>query len=263
METLVDNGSSPVPSSGRDDPPRERAAEARGEPQPPAAGTLERLTAETAHDFNNLLSVILTCAGELEATLADADRERAREIALAARRGAVLTRRLIAAAGPEDVERVPVDVNRTLVETARLQVHALGDRIELRHEPAAGLPRVLLATGRLEQMLLNLLTNSRDAGARTVTVRTDLDAVGAADALLEPGCYLRLSVRDDGHGMSPQIVNRALDTHFTTKDTSQGSGLGLSTVRGIAADAGGGVRISSLPGAGTEIEVLLPAPERR
>lgn len=224
--------------------------------------TVGRLTAGVAHDFNNMLSVILASASELEAGLRGReDRERASEIRAAAERGARLTKQLLTYSRPERAEPQPVDLNLATLDAMRLLVRTIGAEAQLRSDPAAGLPMVLLVPGQAEQIIVNLATNARDAmpDGGTITIRTRLSSIDADDPRLHPGWHVRLTVSDNGTGMPEEIVERALEPFFTTKDRSRGTGLGLATVSEIARSAGGDVRISSRPGEGTAVSVYLPA----
>lgn len=224
--------------------------------------TVGRLTAGVAHDFNNMLSVILASASELEEALRNREnRERASEIRAAAERGARLTKQLLTYSRPERAEPQLVDLNLATLDAIRLLVRTIGAEVELRTDPAAGLPMVMLVPGQAEQMLVNLATNARDAmpdGGR-ITIRTRLSSIDAGDPQLGAGWHVRLTVCDTGTGMPEEVVGRALEPFFTTKDRSRGTGLGLATVSEIARSAGGDVRISSRPGEGTAVSVYLPA----
>ncbi len=238
--------------------------ESRNLPPGPDSQRLEavgRLAAGVAHDFNNLLLVILTCSEELEQGVAETEhRERAIEIRSAAERGARLTRQLLKYARDDEQERVPVDVNRSVVDTTRLLLRTLGDHVALRSEPAASLPRVLLGAGQLEQILINLAANGRDAMPEggTVTIRTRLAVVDPGDEILGVGWHLLLTVSDEGVGMTREELTRAREPFFTTKK-ADGTGLGLSTAFEIARNAGGDLRIESAPGNGTTVSLYLPA----
>jgi signal transduction histidine kinase len=220
-----------------------------------------RLAAGVAHDFNNLLLVILTCSEELENGVSeDEHRERAGEIRSAAERGAKLTRQILRYARDDYQERIPVDVNRAVLDTTRLLLRTLGDHVRLRSEPAAGLPQVLLGAGHLEQILINLAANARDAMPEggTVSIGTRLAAIEDGDSVLGIGWHLLITVTDEGVGMTEEELRRASEPFFTTK-ASEGTGLGLATVLEIARGAGGDVRFESVPGRGTTVSVYLPA----
>jgi signal transduction histidine kinase len=221
-----------------------------------------RLAAGIAHDFNNLLSVILSYAGELEEELEDSElAEPAKEIRAAAQRGAQLTRQLLTYGRRDSPERVPIDLNLAVLDAAALLGRTLGEHVRLTTRPAEGLPRVLLAPGQIERILVNLAANSRDAmpAGGEVEIRTELVAVPPGDALLGTGWFVRLVVRDDGTGMDGAVSSRAREPFFTTKDEGAGTGLGLATIHGIARGSNGDLRIDSAPGEGTTVALYLPA----
>ena len=248
---------SPPPDEGEISVRDTRAAAASPEP------ALRQLTAETAHDFNNLLSVILACASELEVGLAEGPtvRERAAEIRAAAERGARLTRELIDAARPQVESPEPTELNRAVSDSIAMIERTAGERIEVRCDLDLGLPRVGVGRERLERILLNLTSNARDAmrGGGTLVVRTALVSIASGDPALGAGWYVCLSVSDDGAGMAADVIEHAVEPYFTTKGGGDGSGIGLPTVAGIARDAGGALRIGSVPGKGTTVSVHLPA----
>ena len=142
-----------------------------------------------------------------------------------------------------------IDLNSVIAEVQRLLSRTIGANIELDVRPEAGLPPVLAARGQLDQILLNLAINARDAMASggRLTIRT-----AAA------GPYARLSVADEGVGMAPEVAERAFDPFFTTKPQGQGTGLGLPTINGIVRRLGGHVSLTSEPGRGTVVHVHLP-----
>jgi signal transduction histidine kinase len=234
----------------------------REDPEAPSRADLRQLTAEAAHDFNNLLSVILGCASEIEAGLdSEAEvSERAGEIRAAAERGAELTRALIDAARPSPAAERPSNLNAAIVTALPMIERACGPHIDVRCEPDTGLPKVGVSEGQIERILLNLATNGRDAmdGRGTLTIRSSLVPIPPGDCNLGAGWYLRLSVSDEGPGMSSAVMARALEPFYTTKKEDLGSGLGLPTVLGIARDAGGDLRISTSRGVGTTVSIYLP-----
>ena len=239
--------------------------------------SLGELAGGIAHDFNNLLAVIinyaelvadnLDAAGESEETrrTTRADIE---QICLAAQRAAHLTHQLLAFARREVVQPEVIDVNAVVADIEQLLTRTLGEHIALRSELAADLRSILIDPGQLEQMLVNLAVNARDAmpngGTLTIdTANVDVDADYANHRPeLSPGPYVRLRVSDDGTGMEHDVVERAFDPFFTTKAAGQGTGLGLATVYGIVQQAGGQARIYSEPGIGTTFTALLPATDR-
>ena len=220
--------------------------------------------ATIAHDFNNLLSVICVCAGEIAA---DAEHrtqlERAEEIRDAARRGAELTRRLLASTGgaAPDPHAAPVAVEAAIVDALPLLRRTLPASTDLSVSSAGCVPRAMLGPGELERMLLNLAANARDAlsaGGR-VAIGTSLAPIGPGDPVLPMGWSARIAFTDDGEGMTPEVAARAIEPLYTTKPAEDGSGLGLPTVRAIARGRGGDVRIDTSPGRGTTVAIYLPA----
>ncbi|HKJ35617.1 MAG TPA: ATP-binding protein [Solirubrobacterales bacterium] len=241
------------------------AAPGTSSPRTGDGESLRLLTAETAHDFNNLLSVILSCASELEDGRGDpGTRERAEEIRTAAERATGLTRRLIDATRPTGDAIAPLDLSRAITACSRLLTRALGPDVELAIEPAAGLPRVRISEEQVEQILLNLAGNARDAmpSGGSFTIRARMVAVESGDERLGPGWYVCLQATDTGIGMSADQLERAIEPYFTTKHGARGSGLGLPTIAGAARAAGGDLRLRSEPGAGTAAAIYLPAVRR-
>jgi PAS domain S-box-containing protein len=233
--------------------------------------TVGKLAGGVAHDFNNLLAVILNYADYLKEDVADQPDvlEGLEEIRRAAERGAALTGRLLAfsrrdAGRPETLELAPViaDVRRMLDRT-------LGKTVELEVEIASPLPAVTVDLHQLEQMLLNLAINARDAmpdGGRLRIAVSELTLdEREAGRLTEarPGRYARIEVADTGTGMSPEVADHAFDPFFTTKPSGEGTGLGLAMVYGIATSAGGHVTLESVVGKGTTVAVHLPAASTR
>jgi signal transduction histidine kinase len=223
-----------------------------------------RLVAGAAHDFNNILSVILTCADELLSAATDDDqREWLTEIRAAALRGGDLNRKLIditreASAGGQAPQ--PTDVGATIRSATSLLERTLGRRIELELDLDDALPPAFCSSDDLVASLLNVTGNARDAmpAGGTVVLRASSATLDADDPILGPGWYVRIDVHDNGVGMTPRVLRRAPDPFFTTK-AERGTGLGLPTVYGTARAAGGDARITSAPGAGTTVTILLPA----
>ncbi|MCC6223624.1 MAG: PAS domain S-box protein [Thermoleophilia bacterium] len=212
---------------------------------------LGQLAAGVAHDFNNLLTAI---QGYAELLARDVHAERAKqdaaEIVRAAERGAALTGQLLAFARIEPPARAPVDVCALVAGMEPLLRRTLEERVELQFCLAPAAPAVSADRGQLEQVLLNLAVNARDAmpdgGTLTVAVAATAEGV-------------RLRVADTGTGMPPGVAARAFEPFFTTKERGRGTGLGLATVWGIVHDAGGTVELETREGGGTVVSVLLPA----
>ncbi|RZM04342.1 MAG: response regulator [Variovorax sp.] len=226
-----------------------------------------QLTGGLAHDFNNLLAAI---SGSLElmrrrhAAGQTAEIERYIGVAQgAAQRAAALTHRLLAFSRRQTLEPKALDVNRLVAGMEDLLRRTIGPEIQLETVAAVGLWNVLADPSQLENALLNLCINARDAmpgGGRLVieTANRWIDQRTARERELEPGQYVSLSVSDDGVGMTPEVAARAFDPFFTTKPIGMGTGLGLSMIYGFAKQSGGLVRIYSEVGQGTMVCIYLP-----
>jgi signal transduction histidine kinase len=223
-----------------------------------------QLAGGVAHDFNNLLAAILSYADLLGDEVDEQGQEDLEEIRLAARRGADLTRRLLQFSQQSHEEVAVVEVGALIAELSRLLERTIGEDVALHTELCERGCPVLADARSLEQVVLNLVINARDAagpgGAITVsTACVELDERDTAQLPgLEPGTHVRLTVTDDGSGMSDDIVRRAFDPFFTTKGRAQGTGLGLATVYGTVQGFHGHVGIESEPGVGTTVTVLMP-----
>lgn len=226
---------------------------------------LGRLAGGVAHNFNNALTAII---GHVELALGASDQaavdKSLLEIEQAAERSARLTRRLLAIGSNQVLETEIFDLGHLLRETMSLLGRTLPASvklsIELPQEPAP----VEADPTQLQQVILNLAVNARDAmpDGGILTCRVDLAATDEArparDAQLPPGDYVRLSVHDTGLGMSSETLSRIFEPFFTTKEAEQGTGLGLSTVHGIVQQSGGFLDVESAPGTGTEFRMYLP-----
>jgi PAS domain S-box-containing protein len=236
---------------------------------------LGRLAGGVAHDFNNLIGVILNYAafvGEEIDTAAvngagmrwKAVSDDVGQIRRAAERAAGLTRQLLSFARREVIQPQVVNLNDLLTNMASILRRTLGSDLELVTRLAEDLPSVLVDPGQIDQMILNLAVNARDAmpDGGTLTITTDsltVDRVYAAEwSSVPPGHYVRITIADTGCGMPPEVIKHAFEPFFTTKDKGEGSGLGLATVYGAVTQAEGHVRITSEPNAGTTFTVLLP-----
>jgi two-component system, cell cycle sensor histidine kinase and response regulator CckA len=242
--------------------------------------SLGQLAGGIAHDFNNLLAVIINYAAFVANGLDDAGagaqgeerwrsmREDVEQIRLAGERAAHLTHQLLAFARREVVQPEVIDVNDVVGDIEQLLHRTLGEHVQLVSSLAPGLRSVLVDPGQLEQILVNLAVNARDAMPDGGTLRIDTANVEVDEAYmtsrpeLSPGPYVRLRVSDTGTGMPQEVVQRAFDPFFTTKPAGRGTGLGLATVYGIIQQAGGRAQIYSEPGVGTTFTALLPANER-
>ncbi|MBI3072643.1 MAG: PAS domain S-box protein [Deltaproteobacteria bacterium] len=224
-----------------------------------------QLSGGIAHDFNNLLSVIINYIGfvsrEIPATLPL--QQDIAEIQKAAFRAAALSRQLLVFSRQRTVALEIIDVDEAIRAIVNLLRRTVGANIELRHDPAPELWRTKADRGQLEQILVNLIINARDAmpNGGSVVLSTTNVALDHEFARRHPGVapghYVRLTVTDTGCGMAPDVSARAFEPFFTTKAT--GTGLGLATVFGIVKGFGGNISIDSEPAKGTSIEINLPA----
>ena len=226
-----------------------------------------QLTGGLAHDFNNLLTAISGAMEMMQMRLKQGrigDLQRYIGAAqTASARAAALTHRLLAFSRRQPLDPKPVDVNRLITDIEDLVRGTVGPGVLVEVEEEPGLWPTLVDPNQLENALLNLCINARDAmpdGGRLKirTANTSLDARGAHCCDLAPGEYLSLSVSDTGSGMTPEVIARAFDPFFTTKPMGQGTGLGLSMIYGFACQSGGQVRIESVVGEGTTMCLYLP-----
>jgi PAS domain S-box-containing protein len=231
-----------------------------------------QLTAGLAHDFNNLLQIVvgnLQTAVEEVASLApdaagDALRNAVAGADRATQQAARLTQQLLAFARKTRLEPKPTDLNTLVPEFSGMLARTLGERVSLRLDLAVGTPSCTLDPAHLEMALLNVLLNARDAmpGGGTAVISTVPVRLSEAEARpyrLAPGAYAALCVRDEGHGMSPEVLERATEPFFTTKPQGQGTGLGLAMVHGFVQQSGGRIDIESEPRRGTTVRLLFPA----
>ncbi|WP_305788830.1 PAS domain-containing hybrid sensor histidine kinase/response regulator [Symbioplanes lichenis] len=228
---------------------------------------LGQLAGGVAHDFNNLLGVITNYASfvieEAESPQPDASvmAADAKQVLQAGERGTALTHRLLKFAR-RDVSRPQVlDVNEAVAAASEELRATAGDGVRLIVRPAAELPPVSCDPGQLEQLLVNLAANARDAmpaGGNLVIDTAVAHLAQDEHPELAPGDYVRLRVCDSGRGMTPDVIERAFEPFFTTRPNHEATGLGLASVHGMVTQAGGGVSIASEPGVGTTVTVLFP-----
>jgi two-component system cell cycle sensor histidine kinase/response regulator CckA len=228
-----------------------------------------RLAGGVAHDFNNMLSVII-CNAELASveSISDQDRlEHLEEIREASKRAAELTKQLLLFSHHQDPERRVLDLNPLVASTQQLCRRLVGADIELVVRAADSAARVRANAGHIEQVLMNLVVNARDAmphGGRLTLETTNLelkDTTGLGALSIRPGPYVRVSVADTGIGMDEGTQARIFEPFFSTKERGKGTGLGLSTVFGIVQQSQGTIDVQSEPGRGTTFHVYLPRVE--
>jgi two-component system cell cycle sensor histidine kinase/response regulator CckA len=226
-----------------------------------------RLAGGVAHDFNNLLTaiigftdLILERVDPLDSTASDV-----REIRKAADRAAALTRQLLAFSRRQFLDPRVLDLNETVTGLIRLLPRLVGEHIETSTRLAPHLRRVWADPSQMDQMLLNLVLNARDAmptGGRlmieTENVELDDERLRGEELSVKPGRYVMLAIVDTGAGMDTATRARAFEPFFTTKPAGKGTGLGLSTVYGIVEQSGGAVTLDTAPGRGTAVRVYLP-----
>jgi PAS domain S-box-containing protein len=230
-----------------------------------------RLAGGVAHDFNNLLTVIQGYAELLGASLANDPerRESVVEIVKAAERAAALTRQLLAFSRRQVLEMRVLDLGAVVADTEKMLRRLIGEDVEVVVVKPATLGRVKADPGQLEQVLVNLAVNSRDAmpgGGRLTLELADvtLDApFTTSHDSIPPGRYVVVAVRDTGSGMDAETLGHLFEPFFTTKEKGKGTGLGLATVFGIVKQSGGYVDVASAPGAGTTFRVYLPRTDAR
>lgn len=227
-----------------------------------------QLTGGVAHDFNNLLTIITGNLDIMTRAMDRGDEARIRRAIESAQKGAdraaSLTQRLLAFSRRQPLAPKPIDVDQLVYGMSELLTRALGETISLEVVTTPGLWRVEADPNQLENCLINLAVNARDAmlggGALTIeAANTRLDEdYSAAHAEVAPGHYVVIAVSDTGVGMSREVVARVFEPFFTTKEVGRGTGLGLSMVYGFVKQSGGHVKIYSEEGSGTTIKIYLP-----
>jgi len=229
--------------------------------------TIGRLAGGIAHDFNNLLAAITGYAELLAEETAGQPELHAdvQHILATAERASRLTRDLLTFSRRGQSAPEPVDLNAVISGVRSLLATSIGQHITLRLDLAARLPRVLADSGQCEQLLVNLAVNARDAMPRggALTIATQQTSLTGQTAWplspgTGPGRYAMITVTDTGIGISPQTLPNIFEPFFTTKGPAEGSGLGLSTVYGIVAEAGGAIAVESAEGTGTVFRIHFP-----
>ncbi|PXA93036.1 PAS domain S-box protein [Nostoc sp. 3335mG] len=228
-----------------------------------------QLTGGIAHDFNNMLAVVIGALDLMERRIAQGRNDVERYVTAArdgASRAAALTQRLLAFSRQQPLTPVPVDPNRTILDMADLLSRTIGETIRIDTRLPANLHRAMADPSQLENTILNLAVNARDAmpdGGQLIieTANCIIDGPEAVAFDISAGDYVMIAVADTGTGMDPEVMARAFDPFFTTKGVGKGTGLGLSQVFGFARQSGGHVRIDSEIGRGTIVRVYLPVHE--
>ena len=225
------------------------------------------LAGGVAHDFNNLLMVISGHTSMLREspTLSAADRADLHEISAAAGRAAALTRQLLAFGRKQVLQTVALDINDVITALTPMLRRLIGEHIAISVNCRVGIGAVIADPGQIEQVLVNLVVNARDAMPRggRIEIATENVIVDAGFPFSEgdglpPGPYVLLSVSDSGDGIRPEIRDRIFEPFFTTKSVGQGTGLGLSTVFGIVKQSGGRIAVASDVGEGAVFTIHLP-----
>ncbi|MFZ1219432.1 MAG: ATP-binding protein [Chthoniobacterales bacterium] len=226
-----------------------------------------RLAGGVAHDFNNLLTAIIGYA-ELIATRTSSNslaKQNAELIRKAGEQAAGLTRQLLAFSRKQILQPKVIDLNALVLEMERLLRRVIGERFDLQSHPDAEMGRVKADPSQIEQVVLNLGVNARDAMPkggtliiRTTNVRLDRTTAPQISADLKPGDYVMLAVTDTGAGMDEETKSHIFEPFFTTKGPGKGTGLGLATVYGIVRQTGGGISVESEPGKGSTFRIYLP-----
>jgi CheY-like chemotaxis protein len=228
---------------------------------------LGTLVGGVAHDFNNILGAVL---GYAELTLNNVSRESMawnylKQILVAGERARHLVQQMLTFSRQAKQERQPLQLHLLLKEVLELLRAVFPATITLRQEVDLHTSTVLADPTQMQQVLMNLCTNAAHAMRQSggvLEVRLDAVAFVAESALphpeLRPGPYIRLTVRDTGHGMAPEVLERIFEPFFTTKDVGEGTGLGLAVVHGIISEHGGAITVESTPGQGTTFVIYLP-----
>ena len=226
-----------------------------------------RLAGGIAHDFNNLLTAIIGYTEIVMVSLDPGDPRRgdAEEIARAAMRAADLTRQMLAFSRKQILQPKVIDLNLTLAKVEPMLRRVLGEDIVMTISPKATRPQVRVDPGQIEQVIMNLVVNARDAmprgGRLTVETGDPLIEPGMLPHDAKPGPYVMLAVSDTGIGMSSDVRARIFEPYFTTKDVGKGTGLGLSTAYGIIRQSDGHIQVYSESGQGTTFRIYLPRTE--
>jgi CheY-like chemotaxis protein len=228
-----------------------------------------RLAGGVAHDFNNLMTVVNGYGDILLNNLRpdDPHREMVAEMRKAGERAAALTRQLLAFGRKQVLAPRVLDLDEVVSEMGKLLLRTIGEDIELVLDLQPGLAPVHADPGQMEQVILNLAVNARDAMPqggrlviRTANVRLDEDYIRSHPGV-SAGPYVLLELRDSGCGISPEAKSHIFEPFFTTKGVGKGTGLGLAVVHGVVSQSGGHIDVDSEPGRGTSFQIYLPSAE--
>lgn len=255
--------SSAIERRRAEDTLREREEQLRQAQKMEAVG---QLAGGVAHDFNNLLTVINVHTDLLLFQLRESDAMRSdvEEIARAAARAASLTRQLLTFSRKQVIQPQVLDLARVVTGVEPMLRRLIGEDVDFETRVVGSVDRVLADEGEIEQVLINLVVNGRDAMPQGGRLRVEVTSVVVGEELcaqhpsLRPGESVRLTVSDTGMGMTAETMARAFEPFFTTKEPGRGTGLGLSTVYGIVKQCGGAITVESEPGSGSTFSVYLP-----
>jgi CheY-like chemotaxis protein len=227
--------------------------------------TVGRLVGAVAHDFANILTLIAGYSDILLNRVGEQDplRPELDEIRKAANRGARLTAQLLGFTRGQAVQPRPLDLNAVVCDIQRMLQLIIGECVELELELCPALHKVVADPGQMEQVVMNLVLNARDAipGGGRIRIETKETEIGAEVARqhgVEPGAFVTLSIADNGHGISADALAHIFEPFFTTKEKGKGTGLGLSTVHRIVKETGGDIWVDSAPGYGSTFTICLP-----
>jgi PAS domain S-box-containing protein len=228
-----------------------------------------RLAGGVAHDFNNLLTIISGYSDLLlNVPLAQPDRDAVSAIRDAGERAAALTRQLLSFSRQTILQPRPLDLNAVVADTGRMLRRLIGADVQLTIRPGANLHPIKADPSQLDQAIVNLVVNARDAmpsGGTLIieTANVELSETYASAHLCRPGPHVMLAMSDTGCGMAPDIQARIFEPFFTTKEVSKGTGLGLSMVFGVVQQSHGSIEVESEPGRGTTFHLYFPAVDER
>lgn len=241
------------------------AAAPERQPQAERMETVGRLVGAVAHDFANILTLIAGYSDILLNRIGERDplRPELDEIRKAANRGARLTAQLLGFTRGQAVQPRPLDLNSVVRDIERMLQLIIGECVELQLELSPTLHKVVADPGQMEQVVMNLVLNARDAipaggRIRIETAEEEIGEIAAREHGIQPGAYVTLSISDNGHGIPPEALSRIFEPFFTTKEQGKGTGLGLSTVHRIVKESGGDIRVNSTPGDGATFTICLP-----